>query len=71
MGKVEVSNQELRTVRDAMRQLNRMVDDLERGDSEKYVLTRHGQMRAVVVSVEYFAALRRANQPHDTIAAPG
>ena len=26
-GKVEVSNQELRTVRDAMRQLNRMVDD--------------------------------------------
>jgi PHD/YefM family antitoxin component YafN of YafNO toxin-antitoxin module len=72
VAKVEVSNQELRTVRDAMRQLNRMVDELERGDSEKYVLTRHGQMRAVVVSVEYFATLRPgAMAPHDAIAAAG
>jgi PHD/YefM family antitoxin component YafN of YafNO toxin-antitoxin module len=62
MGKVEVSNDELRTVRDAMRELNRMVDQLERGESEKYVLTKHGQMRAVVVSVEQFANLRRAFQ---------
>lgn len=60
MAKVEVSNDELHTVRDAMRTLNRMVDDLERGVSEKYVLTRNGQMRAVVVSVDYFAALRSA-----------
>lgn len=60
MGKVEVSNDELRTVRDAMRELNRMVDLLERGDSEKFVLTKHGQMRAVVVSVECFARLREA-----------
>jgi PHD/YefM family antitoxin component YafN of YafNO toxin-antitoxin module len=72
MTRVEVSNQELRTVRDAMRQLNRMVDELERGDSEKYVLTRHGQMRAVVVSVEYFATLRPlAMQPQDVIATAG
>jgi hypothetical protein len=62
MGKVEVSNEELRTVRDAMRELNRMVDQLDRGESEKYVLTKHGQMRAVVVSVEHFADLRRAFQ---------
>jgi hypothetical protein len=55
-----------------MRELNRMVDDLERGDSEKYVLTRHGQMRAVVVSVEYFATLRRATtQPRDAVPASG
>ena len=60
MAKVEVSNDELRTVRDAMRELNRMVDELERGESQKYVLTRRGQMRAVVVSVEYFASLRSA-----------
>lgn len=59
MGKVEVSNEELRTVRDAMRELNRMVDRLERGESEKYVLTKNGQMRAVVVSLEQFAELRR------------
>jgi hypothetical protein len=59
LGKVEVSNEELRTVRDAMRELNRMVDLLERGDSEKFVLTKHGQMRAVVLSVESFAELRK------------
>jgi PHD/YefM family antitoxin component YafN of YafNO toxin-antitoxin module len=63
MGKVEVSNAELRTVRDAMRELNRMVEDLERGESEKFVLTKNGQMRAVVVSVEYFANLRQAMTP--------
>lgn len=59
MSKVEVSNDELRTVRDAMRELNRMVDLLEHGDSEKFVLTKHGQMRAVVISVETFAELRQ------------
>ena len=62
MGKVEVSNDELRTVRDAMRELNRMVESLESGDSEKYVLCQGNQMRAVVLSLDAFAALRaRAN----------
>jgi hypothetical protein len=63
MGKVEVSNDELRTVRDAMRELNRMVEELERGESEKFVLTKHGQMRAVVVSVDRFSRLRAVAQP--------
>jgi len=58
MGKVEVSNDEMRTVRDAMRELNRMVDSLESGDSEKFVLCQNNRMRAVVVSVETFARLR-------------
>jgi hypothetical protein len=58
MTKVEVSNDELRTVRDAMRELNRMVDALERGESEKFVLCQHNRMRAVVVSVDVFARLR-------------
>jgi hypothetical protein len=62
MPKVEVSNDELRTVRDAMRELNRMVDQLERREADKYVLTKGGQMRAVVVSVEQFAELRRSSQ---------
>jgi hypothetical protein len=57
MGKVEVSNAELRTVRNAMRELNRLVDELERGESEKFVLTKHGRMRAVVVSIDHFASL--------------
>lgn len=58
MGKVEVSNDELRTVRDAMRELNRMVDALERGDLEKFVLCQNNQMRAVVVSLDTFSRLR-------------
>lgn len=57
MGKVEVSNDELRTVRDAMRELNRMVDALESGASEKFVLCQNHQMRAVVISVDTFAKL--------------
>jgi hypothetical protein len=58
MGKVEVSNAELRTVRDAMRELNRLVDRLDAGEVEKFVLMKQGRMRAVVVSVEHFADLR-------------
>ncbi|MCL2770285.1 MAG: hypothetical protein FWD42_09300 [Solirubrobacterales bacterium] len=60
MARVEVSNDELRTIRDAMRELNRMVEELESGESEKFVLTKHGQMRAVVVSVERFAGMRQS-----------
>lgn len=60
MARVEVSNDELRTVRDAMRELNRLVDQLECGESEKYVLTKNGRMRAVVISLDHFASLTRA-----------
>ena len=59
MGRVEVSNDELRTVRDAMRELNRMVERLESEELEKFVLTKHGRMRAVVLSLDHFASLRR------------
>lgn len=58
MGKVEVSNDELRTIRDAMRELNRMIDALESGDSEKFVLCQNNRMRAVVLSLDAFAHLR-------------
>lgn len=60
MAKVEVSNEELRTVRDAMRELNRMVEKLESGDAEKFVLCQNNRMRAVVISLETFAMLRQA-----------
>ncbi len=59
MDKVPVSNDELRTVRHAMRDLHDLVELLECGKAEKFVLTKHGQMRAVVVSVDHFARLRR------------
>lgn len=61
MGKVEVSNDELRTVRDAMRELNRMVDALERGDADKFVLCQNTRMRAVVISLETFTRLCAAD----------
>ena len=65
MGRVEVSNSELRTVRNAMRELNRMIESLDQGDSEKFVLTKQGQMRAVVVSIDRFTEMREAALPKD------
>jgi PHD/YefM family antitoxin component YafN of YafNO toxin-antitoxin module len=66
--RVEVANSELRTVRDAMRELNHMVDALERGDSEKFVLTQRNQMRAVVVSVEHFSEMQNMLRPPGAVA---
>lgn len=56
--KIEVENSELVTVRDAMRGLNRLVDELVAGDRDQVVLTRHGKMLAVVVSVDRASAAR-------------
>jgi hypothetical protein len=61
---VRVANDELATVREAMRELNRLVDALERGELEKVVLTQRNRMRAVVVSLERFAELERRAAPH-------
>lgn len=66
MGRVDVSNDELRSVRDAMRELNRMVDALESGDRDKFVLCQNNRMRAVVVSLDTFS---RLNGPHQAAAA--
>jgi hypothetical protein len=63
MGHVEVSNVELHTVRDAMRELHRMIDALDRGEMQKIVLTHRNQMRAVVVSVEEYARLGPKTEP--------
>lgn len=59
MSDVRVSNSELRTVRDAMRELNQLVAKLEQGEADKFVLTHRNQMRAVVVSVDRFSELER------------
>lgn len=56
---VRVANDELATIREAMRELNRMVDALERGELDKVVLTQHNRMRAVLVSFDRFAELER------------
>jgi hypothetical protein len=44
-----------------MRELNRMVDALERGEAEKFVLCQNNRMRAVVISLETFTRLRGAS----------
>jgi antitoxin (DNA-binding transcriptional repressor) of toxin-antitoxin stability system len=46
-----VSNDELVTVRDAMRGLNRMVERLEAGDQDQYVLMHRGRMVAVLTPI--------------------
>lgn len=46
---ITVSNEELVTVRDAMRGLHTMVARLERGEVDKFVLMHRGRMIAAVV----------------------
>jgi PHD/YefM family antitoxin component YafN of YafNO toxin-antitoxin module len=59
VSELRVRNDELRTMREAMRQLSQMIDELERGDVEKLVLTQRNRMRAVVLSTERYSELQR------------
>ena len=54
---VRVTNAELATVREAMRELHRLLDQLEQGDLEKVVLTQRNQMRAVLLTLERYTEL--------------
>jgi hypothetical protein len=56
---LRVCNDELATVREAMRELHRLLEALETGQLEKIVLTQKNQMRAVLVSVERYAELQQ------------
>ena len=56
---VRVANAELATVREAMRELHRLLDQLEHGDVEKIVLTQRNQMRAVLITVERYSQLEQ------------
>jgi antitoxin (DNA-binding transcriptional repressor) of toxin-antitoxin stability system len=56
---VTVTNAELATVREAMRELGRLLDQLEEGTLEKVVLTQRNQMRAVLVTLDRYAELER------------
>jgi PHD/YefM family antitoxin component YafN of YafNO toxin-antitoxin module len=59
MAEVLVRDNELFTIREAMRELNRMVDQLESGELEKLVLTQRNRLRAVVLSAEAFSAIQQ------------
>jgi len=54
-----VSNAELATVREAMRELHRLLAALDTGQLDKIVLTQRNQMRAVLLSVERYAELEQ------------
>lgn len=58
--RVAVSNDELVTVRDAMRGLHKMVEQLQGGEREQFVLMHKGQMVARIVPVEVDASERTA-----------
>lgn len=50
--RVAVSNDELVTVRDAMRGLNRMVAQLQAGERDQFVLMHKGCMVARIVPIK-------------------
>jgi PHD/YefM family antitoxin component YafN of YafNO toxin-antitoxin module len=56
---VRVTNAEFATVREAMRELHRLLDQLEQGELDKVVLTQRNQMRAVLLTLERYAELER------------
>jgi PHD/YefM family antitoxin component YafN of YafNO toxin-antitoxin module len=56
---VRVSNAELATVREAMRELHRLLAQLDQGELEKVVLTQRNQMRAVLITLERYNELEQ------------
>lgn len=56
---VRISNAELATVREAMRDLHRLLAALDHGQLDKIVLTQRNQMRAVIVTLERYRELER------------
>jgi antitoxin (DNA-binding transcriptional repressor) of toxin-antitoxin stability system len=56
---VRVSNQELATVREAMRELHRLLARLEHGELEKIVLTQRNRMRAVLLTIDRYSEFER------------
>jgi PHD/YefM family antitoxin component YafN of YafNO toxin-antitoxin module len=56
---VRVTNAELATVREAMRELHRLLDQLEHGELDKIVLTQRNQMRAVLITLDHYTELER------------
>lgn len=59
MPEVFGNSEELYTVREAERELDRIVDRLETGNLEKLVLTQEDRSRAVLISAERYSELER------------
>jgi hypothetical protein len=56
---IAITNGELATVREAARELGRLLDQLDEGELEKIVLTQRNQMRAVLLTIDRYAELQR------------
>lgn len=69
MAEIWVHNDELCTIREAMRELHRMIQQLEQGELDKVVLTQRNRMRAVVVSAERFGQLQRLESHAPPVAS--
>ena len=54
---LRVSNDELATVREAMRELGHLLDRLDRREVDKIVLTQGSQMRGVLITPERYSEL--------------
>ena len=69
---VRVSNAELATVREAMRELPRLLARLEDRAIDKLVLTQRNQMRVVLITPERYAELKQhAERQTAGTALPG
>jgi hypothetical protein len=56
---IRIRTDELRTVREAMRDFGSLLTELEEGDVEKLVLTQRNRIRAVVVSIERWSEVEQ------------
>jgi hypothetical protein len=56
---ITITNGELATVREAARELGKLLDQLDEGGVEKIVLTQRNQMRAVLLTIDRYVELRR------------
>lgn len=56
---LSVSNPELATVREAMRELHHLLAKLEAGEIDKIVLCQKNQMRAVILTPERYSQLQQ------------
>jgi prevent-host-death family protein len=54
---VEVENAELRPLSEFRRDLPTLIEELQDGRREKVVITKHGQLEAVVISVPRYEEL--------------
>jgi PHD/YefM family antitoxin component YafN of YafNO toxin-antitoxin module len=57
---IRIRTDELRTVREAMRDLGSLLTALDEGEVDKLVLTQRNRIRAVVVSVERWSEMEQA-----------